>query len=158
MDVDCRPEPARAADAATIRRMVRDARLNPFDLDWRRFLVLRRNGRVIAAAQLRPPHAGWRELASVVVDPAQRGRGYGRCLVRAWQQRSSGPLLLHCAADRESFYLQCGFRRAEPAELPPRERRVLRLADLLTAILPSRYHLRTLCWYPVPRPQTEEHA
>jgi N-acetylglutamate synthase-like GNAT family acetyltransferase len=154
--MNCLPQPAVAADRSAIQRLVRDARLNPFDLDWRRFLVVRRAGRVIAAAQLRPPHAGWRELASVVVDPAERGRGYGTCLVHAWQQRAEGPLLLHCAADRESFYRSCGFRRAEAAELPPREQRLLRLAQFLSQLLPSRYHLRVLCWYPSSSPNNEE--
>ena len=62
--------PAVRSDAAGIRRMVRGERLNPFSLDWRRFIVAEdENGSVVACVQVKPHGDGSRELASLVVLP-----------------------------------------------------------------------------------------
>lgn len=109
--------PARPEDQPMIRRLVREARLNPLGLRWSRFVVAEVAGKVIGAAQVQPHRDGSRELASVVGDPAWRGRGLGSRLVRTVMAREQGPLYWICRAEREAFYARLGFR-----VLPPRFR------------------------------------
>jgi N-acetylglutamate synthase-like GNAT family acetyltransferase len=64
--------PDRPEDGPVIRRMIREARLNPFGLHIPRFWVAEVQGQVVGAVQIRPHRDGSRELASLVVDPAWR--------------------------------------------------------------------------------------
>jgi hypothetical protein len=45
--------PTRAKERWTIRRIVWCARINPFDLDWRRFLVAEENGNIVGVGQVK---------------------------------------------------------------------------------------------------------
>lgn len=114
--------PARPEDQPVIRRLVREACSNPLGLRWSRFVVAEVAGKVIGAAQVKPPWDGSWELASVVVDPAWRGRGLGSRLVRTVMARERGPLYLICRAAREAFYARLGFRVLPPEARPPRFR------------------------------------
>lgn len=130
---------ATAADAATIRRIVYAARLNPTGLDWRRFLVAvggDATGPVVGVGQIKPHRDGSRELASLAVIPAHRGQGIGAALVRALLAGEPGTVLLMCAGRLASYYERFGFRPAEPRNLPPYFRRVYRLTRLIGAIAP----------------------
>jgi amino-acid N-acetyltransferase len=71
-----------AHDADAIRRLVRSERLNPNDLDWRRFFVaVDGGGGLIGAVQMRRHADGSAELGSLVVAPAWRGRGLAAALI-----------------------------------------------------------------------------
>ncbi|MFZ8842750.1 GNAT family N-acetyltransferase [Thermoflexus sp.] len=123
--------PARPGDGPIIRRMIREARLNPFGLHIPRFWVAEVQGRVVGAVQIRPHRDGSRELASLVVDPAWRGRGIGSALVRAQLARVREPLVLICRPELEPFYARFGFRRLRPEEMPPFFRWTERIARWL---------------------------
>ena len=88
---------ARAADRWAIRRLVYAARLNPRDLDWRRFLVAELDGRIVGTIQARHHADGTRELASLAVHPALRGLGVGTALIAALRAQERGPLYLSAA-------------------------------------------------------------
>ena len=45
--------PATAKDGETIKALVRMARINPRNLDWRRFIVAEENGRVVGIGQVK---------------------------------------------------------------------------------------------------------
>ncbi len=75
---------------------MRRARLNPFDLDWRRFLVAEQDSQIAGMVQVGPHSDGSRELASLAVLPAQQGQGTGGALIGALLERERGPLHLMC--------------------------------------------------------------
>lgn len=103
-------EPATAADAAAIKRLVRGARLDPTDLRWKNFRVARRKGRVLGCVQLKR-YPGLQEVASLVVRRPYRGQGIGQALVQTLlAEVSRPPVYLICPRHRRSFYEQVGFR------------------------------------------------
>ncbi|MCS6964699.1 GNAT family N-acetyltransferase [Thermoflexus sp.] len=127
---EIRLRPARPEDQIIIRRLVCQARLNPFDLHWSRFQVIEAGEQVVGVGQIRHHGDGTRELASLVVDPAWRGRGLGSILVRALMAQEPGPLYLVCRRELEGFYQRFGFQRISGQEMPPRFRWIDRMARL----------------------------
>jgi len=128
-----RLRPARAADAPTIRAMVRGARLNPLGLDWRRFwLIVDDEDAVLACAQMRPHRDGTLELASLVVRQPWRGRGLARALIsHLLAQHPDQEVYLMCRANLGPFYQHFGFRRLDETDMPRYFRRIQRLANRL---------------------------
>lgn len=102
--------PARAADAPTIRALVRGERLDPTQLRWQQFLVAEAAGTIVGVGQLRR-YGAVQELGSLVVVPPWRGQHVGQALVRALVAQRSGPLYLECASARAPYYERLGFRR-----------------------------------------------
>ena len=128
-DVTLRP--ATADDAAGIKALIHLVRINPMDLDWRRFLVASSaDGELVACAQVKPHADGTLELASLAVRPAWRGRGLARRLVERLLSQSPRPLYLTCRSSLGIFYEKFGFRSLAFSELPPYFRRIQRLADV----------------------------
>jgi N-acetylglutamate synthase-like GNAT family acetyltransferase len=123
--------PATAADQAAITAIVRAARLNPLDLDWRRFLVAEADGQITGVVQVRPHSDGSRELASLAVLPAQQGRGVGGALIGALLERERGPLHLMCEEHLAGYYARFGFRRLALDEMPRHFRRFARLVQII---------------------------
>jgi N-acetylglutamate synthase-like GNAT family acetyltransferase len=124
---------ATEADQAAIRAIIREAQLNPMDLDWPRFLVAEDGGQIVGIGQVKPHGDGSRELASIAVVPGRQRGGIGRQIIRALLAREAGPLYLVCMDDHETYYQQFGFRRVEVAALPRTFRRLYRLGRLVTA-------------------------
>jgi N-acetylglutamate synthase-like GNAT family acetyltransferase len=130
-----RIRPATDADAPAIRALIREAQLNPRDLDWRRFLVADEAGTVVACAQVRVHGGGIRELASVAVRKDRRGGGVGRAISEAAIAREPvRPLYLYAEARNEPFWERLGFRTVTGVEIPLDMRAALRLARLFMAI------------------------
>ena len=93
--------PATAGDQAAITSLVRQAHLNPRDLDWRRFVVAVDGDRVVGTVQVRIHRRGSRELASLVVEPTHRGSGLGGRLVETVIGDVPGTLYLMTTARRK---------------------------------------------------------
>jgi N-acetylglutamate synthase-like GNAT family acetyltransferase len=128
-DVTLRP--ATADDAAGIKALIHLVRINPMDLDWRRFLVASSaDGELVACAQVKPHADGTLELASLAVRPAWRGRGLARRLVERLLSQSPHPLYLTCRSSLGVFYGKFGFRALASDELTPYFRRLQRLAGV----------------------------
>jgi N-acetylglutamate synthase-like GNAT family acetyltransferase len=125
---------ATAADQPTITRIIRDANINPMSLDWRRFIIAEDDGKVVGTGQIKPHGDGSRELASIAVVPERRGQNIGSEIIRALQAKESGLLYLTCRAQLETYYARFGFRRIAREEMPPYFRRIIRLANIFTAI------------------------
>jgi amino-acid N-acetyltransferase len=122
---------ATAEDQFAITAIVRAARINPNDLDWRRFLLAQWGQDVIGVGQVKPHKDGSRELASIAVVPEWQGQGVGGALVWALLARESGPLYLMCNAHRESYYQRFGFRRIDRRAMPPYFRRFKLMAPII---------------------------
>lgn len=126
--------PATAADRWAIRRLAYAARLNPCDLDWRRFLVAERGGRIVGTIQVRRHADGTHELASLAVAPALQRLRIGAALIGALRERESGPLYLYCASSLAGYYDRFGFRPVPRRELPPSLRHIGRIARVAAAL------------------------
>jgi N-acetylglutamate synthase-like GNAT family acetyltransferase len=110
--------PATKQDFPTIRSLVSKARINPTGLGWERFWVAEAAGEVVGCGQVKPHKDGSRELASLVVHPAWRGRGLARTLIEHFLEIEEGPLYLTCRADLGPFYQKFGFGTVAVEEMP----------------------------------------
>lgn len=129
---------ARRSDALDIRTLVTQAHLNPFGLDWRRFMVAESaQGRLIACGQIKPHRSGDFELASIVVAPTWRLRGVGRAVIESLLAAHSGALYLMCRASLGKFYMRFGFRIVEEANMPPYFRAISRSFRWLVQLRPG---------------------
>jgi amino-acid N-acetyltransferase len=126
-DISLRP--ATQADDAAIKALIRSAQINPMDLDWRRFLLaVTQEGEMVGCGQVKPHSDGTRELASIAVRPAWRGRGVARLIIEQLLAESPRPLYLTCASRLGPFYEKFGFRAVSESEMTPYFRRLSRLA------------------------------
>ena len=132
---------ATASDAATIKQMVRGARLNPFRLDWQRFwLAVDGEDQIVGCIQVKPHGEGVNELASLVTQPGWRGQGVGRLLVEHLQQETGPPLWLMCESGLAAFYERFGFAEVrQMGEMPAHFRFMRRLSRLFFAPGSGRY-------------------
>lgn len=109
------------SNAFAIRRLIWRVRINPFGLDWRRFIVaVDLKGKVIACAQLKPHKSGVTELASVAVYEPHRNQGIAGTLIRHLLKKQNKPVYLTCRENLTVYYERFGFVvEKEDSELPP---------------------------------------
>ena len=131
--------PATEADFSEIKGLIREVRINPTGLDWRRFTVaverpvlssVEGPGQMVACAQLKPVPGGLTELASLAVRPAFRHRGIARALIEHLLARAPRPVYLTCRSSLAKLYEKYGFRVLEGNEMPPYYRRLQRVAGI----------------------------
>jgi N-acetylglutamate synthase-like GNAT family acetyltransferase len=108
---------ATADDQAIIRRMVREARLDPTNLKWPHFVVAEAGGSIVGIGQVRPHPAGG-ELGSLVVQEDRRGQGIGRRIVERLLEGERGAVYLECAAHMTPYYKRFGFREIPRRDAP----------------------------------------
>ena len=124
---------ANATDFPAIRRLIHIGNINPTGLKWTRFIVaVDEEHRVIGCGQIKPHGKTVDELASLAVDPGQRGQGVARALIEHLLEQHPGALYLTCRASLEPFYRKFGFEAAELPEMPPYFRRIARLSSILS--------------------------
>lgn len=106
-------------DAASIRALIRQVRINPTNLDWRHFLVaVDDQDRVIATGQIKPLRDGTREMASIATAPEYRNQGLASAIITRLVAETPRPLYLVCLERMGSFYVRFGFRELTPEEMP----------------------------------------
>jgi amino-acid N-acetyltransferase len=124
--------PATEKDQPTIRRFVKDARLNPMSLNWPNFLMAEEGRSVVGVGQVKAHGDGSRELASIVVVPARQGHGIGSAVIRALLASHPGAVLhLTCRRELQGYYERFGFRRLNRADYPPYFGRLIPLVNLI---------------------------
>lgn len=110
MKSDFSVRPATKGDAAFIRRLIWKSEINPFGLDWRRFVIaVHENGTRIGCAQLKTHSDGARELASVAVLPLYRHHRVAEVLIWTLLKDLTPPVYLTCRGALVSFYERFGF-------------------------------------------------
>ncbi len=130
--------PATAADAPSIRRLVRRVQINPMGLDWQHFvLAVDAGGRMLGCGQLKPHRSGIIELASIAVEPGFRQNGIARAIIEHLIAVGPRPLYLTCRSSLGSFYEKWNFRAIGESEMPAYFRRLSRLASGFTKL--ARY-------------------
>jgi amino-acid N-acetyltransferase len=134
-------------DAAVIRGMVNAAHINPFSLDWPRFLLaVDEAGAVVGCIQVKPHGDGSREMASLVVIPARQDEGIARTLIEAIQSAHPKPLYLTCRTVLQPLYRKFGFRTLERREMPPYFRRLHRLAGFVSFLMFRENAMAVMLW------------
>ena len=127
--------PATAEDQPTIRRLIKDARLNPMSLNWPNFIMAEEDGDVVSVGQIKRHGDGSRELASIVVVPARQGRGIGSQVINTLLTSNPATVLhLTCRRELQSYYERFGFRRLNREDYPPYFARLIPLVNLIGRI------------------------
>ena len=112
---------ASSDDLPFIRGMIREERLNPLGLDWKRFMVGEDEvGDIVACGQVKAHADGSRELASLVVRGPWRGSGLGSKIIELLQSSSNPPLWLTCRSTLIPFYIRSSFHEVEDKSAMPR--------------------------------------
>lgn len=125
---------ATEGDARVIQKLIRSARINPFGLDWHRFVVAcTSDGEVIGSGQIKPHADGSLELASIAVKRGWRRRGVARALILQLMATHPGPLYLTCRGRLGKFYSKFGFHKLEQEDIPAYFQRIRRISDWLKA-------------------------
>jgi len=123
---------ATEADQPTIRRFVREARLNPMSLNWPNFIMAEDGGGVVGVGQVKKHGDGSRELASIVVVPARQGQGIGSAVIKTLLASNAGVVLhLTCRSQLQGYYERFGFRRLNQDDYPPYFRRLIPVVNLV---------------------------
>jgi N-acetylglutamate synthase-like GNAT family acetyltransferase len=105
-------------DQPAITTLVHNERLNPYDLDWRRFVVATDHGGVVGAVQLRNHFDGSRELGSLVVRKEARRYGIASRLIDALLSTETVRVFMITGAAFAAHYERWGFRPIEPVDAP----------------------------------------
>jgi N-acetylglutamate synthase-like GNAT family acetyltransferase len=123
---------ASATDAAMIRRIISEVRINPTGLNWERFiLAVDHANSIIGCGQIKPHSDGSFELASIAVLPEWRGKGVARAIIEHLLEHHPGRLYLTCRAQLGPLYQKFGFRLVKTADMPKYFKRVSGLINLL---------------------------
>lgn len=121
-------------DQAAIVALVRQARLNPRNLAWPRFVVAETDREIVGVAQVRLHSDGAHELASLVVQPASRGQGIAAALIDALLAEERGEVYTLIDRRFRPHFERWGFRAVDPGQLPRSVSRVYRVGRVVTAI------------------------
>ena len=123
--------PATETDFPEIRALIRQVRINPTGLDWRRFTVaVNELGEMIACAQLKPIPGDLTELASLAVHPVYRHQGIARALIERLLADAPRPVYLTCRLSLGKMYEKFGFRVLGTEDVPDYYLRLQRLAGI----------------------------
>lgn len=111
--------PATQADQETIRRLIKEARINRMNLNWPNFVVAEDGGEIVGIGQVKTHGDGSRELASIAVIPARQSQGIGGAIIKTLLAREQAVVYLTCRRELQGYYERFGFRRLDAAEFPP---------------------------------------
>jgi len=124
--------PATQSDQSQIRALIRQARINPMDLDWRHFTIaVSSTGELIGCGQVKYHNDGSRELASIAVLPEYRHEGIASAIITHLINISPLPIYLTCRSELEPFYQRFGFHSITDNEMPPYFTRISRLVRII---------------------------
>ena len=127
--------PAVEADQLTIVSFIHQAKINPRNLRWERFLVAEENEEVIGIKQVKVHKHGTREVASGFVLPEYRRQGIIAKLMNEILSREKGTLYLMCRDKRASYYEQFGFRKVDRTQLPLDFHKEYRIERIITTLV-----------------------
>jgi N-acetylglutamate synthase-like GNAT family acetyltransferase len=123
--------PALQTESDAIRALVHSERLNPNDLDWRRFLVASDGARIVGVVQMRRHADGARELGSLVVHRDLRRLGVASRLIDAMLDAEHGRVSMVTSKALAARYARWGFRPIDPHAAPNSVRCNYRIGQLV---------------------------
>jgi N-acetylglutamate synthase-like GNAT family acetyltransferase len=140
--VDFILQPASEQDFLAIQELIRQVRINPTGLDWRRFIIaVNEADEMIACGQVKPVPGGLWELASLAVRPAFRKQGVANAIIRHLCSGSPRPLYLTCRSALGNYYQKYGFKIVSSDDTPRYYRRLQRLAGVFMGLSGIKDHL-----------------
>ena len=142
--------PALEADQSMIESLIRQAKINPRNLHWKRFLIAEENNQIVGIRQVKVHKQGTREVASGFVLPEYQHRGISALLMNEILSREKGTLYLMCNKKWKKYYEQFGFRDVKLAELPPDFYREYMIGKIMTTLI-SIFIFRNLNIIPMKR-------
>ena len=125
---------ASQADQETIRRLIKEARINRMSLNWPNFVVAEDGGAIVGIGQVKTHGDGSRELASIAVIPARKSQGIGGAIIKTLLAREQGVVHLTCRSQLQGYYERFGFRRLDSAEFPLYFRRLLPIINVVVRL------------------------
>ena len=121
--------PANKSDTPAIYDLIREGRINPLGLDWKRFILAQtEDGEVVGCGQIKPHRDGSKELASFAVTQSWQGRGVARAIIEYLIESIECPMYLMCVSKMKPMYEKFGFRVLDRDEMPKYFQRLNRLA------------------------------
>ncbi len=134
--------PANEADTPAIYGLIREGKINPLGLDWKRFVLAETlDSEVIGCGQIKPHRDGSQELASIAITQSWQGKGVARRIIEHLIEGIEGPLFLMCISTMGPMYEKFGFRALERDEMPRYFRRVSKLAGFVEPLVKEEKQL-----------------
>ena len=127
--------PARREDQQTIVSLIRQAKLNPRNLHWERFLVAEDAGQIVGVRQVRVHAQGTHEVGSGFVLPEYRGQGISARLMNEILSQEKGAVYLLCRDKWASYYEQFGFRHVPVTQRPTDFLKEYRIGRIMTTLI-----------------------
>lgn len=136
---------ATAQDAPFIKDLIHRAHLNPFGLDWKRFIVaVNLNEQVVGCGQIKPHTDGTFELASIAVQPEYQHQGIGTALITRLLAEQEQALYLICRAAMETYYQKFGFQSIFPTRFTPYFWRIYQVLTLMEKVIGQKQGLSVM--------------
>ena len=127
--------PARQEDQETIVSYVRQAKINPRNLQWQNFLIAEEGKKIVGIRQVKTHQQGTREVASGFVLPEYRRQGISARLMNELLARESGPLYTMVNEKQMPYYEQFGFQRVDVNQLPSDFLKEYRIGRTVTSLM-----------------------
>ena len=97
--------------------MVRQAGLDPLNLNWPNFVLAEVDGQIAGIGQIRP-YPNCPELGSIVTLPEYRGRGISAKIIETLLDGRTDTIYLECAGRMASYYTRFGFEEIPWQQAP----------------------------------------
>jgi ribosomal protein S18 acetylase RimI-like enzyme len=125
--------PATRDDFPAIRSLIHTVRINPFGLDWRRFLVaVTPQDKLLGCGQIKLHGDGLREMASIAVQEQARGHGVAQAVIKALiVLEPQRPIYGMCRDRLKLLYMKFGSHSIGIDEMPPYFRRIFLIERFL---------------------------
>jgi len=124
--------PAKSSDFPKIRALIRAVHINPLGLNWEHFvLAVNPQDEMIGCGQVKNHRDRSKELASIAIVPAWRGKGVARAIIEKLLETHPGDFYLTCRSSLQPFYERFGFEVIAIPQMPRYFRRISRLARTL---------------------------
>ena len=137
---------AEYSDWKEIKAIIRQTRLNPFGLDWQKFVIaVSVDNTIVGIGQLKRHRGGIVEMASIAVIKSWRGKGVSKSVIDQLLQQGKRNLWLTCRSSMRSFYRQFSFREIRDRNHAPFPYRViLRISSLIRLFSKRRDYIAVM--------------
>ncbi|MBN1538199.1 MAG: GNAT family N-acetyltransferase [Anaerolineales bacterium] len=126
---------AQASDQKAITAIIRAAHINPFNLNWQRFIVAVDGDKLVGVGQIKQYKDGCRELSSIAVIPACKHQGIASQIITALMEREKGTIHLFCQEKLADFYRRFGYHVIPMQELTGDVARIHSLGEWFIVLL-----------------------